>query len=52
MLNFLLGDRIAKACSDSWYLDGWTGRMNTLVVVLSVALSVGGGFVKFIQAII
>lgn len=52
MLNFLLGDRIAEACGASWYLDGWAGRMNTLVVVLSVALSVGGGFIKFIQAIV
>jgi hypothetical protein len=52
MLKFLLGDRIAKACTASWHLDGWDGRMSALVVVLSVAISVGGGFVKLVQAVI
>ena len=52
MLNFLLGDRIAKACRDSWHLDGWEGRLNALIVVASVGLSVGGGIVTFIQSII
>ena len=31
-MNYLVGDRIAKAMADSWKLDGGDGKLNVVTV--------------------
>lgn len=52
MIEFLMGERIGKACIDAWKHDDLHGRVCALIAVFSVAHTFASGAVGIVGALV